>query len=71
LNGKSLPDAIKQFREDSAKKLFEVFAKNKTPLTPTLSAYKSFIESADSSIYFSNVLRKKYNAKSFLKLGII
>ena len=46
-----LPDAIKKFRADGAGKLFARFVKNHTVVTPTLVAYRSIIQSADTSTF--------------------
>jgi hypothetical protein len=43
-------DAIRRFRAKGAKELFARFVKNKTVVTPTLVAYRSIIESLDSSL---------------------
>lgn len=43
-------DAIQRFRAKGAKELFARFVKNKTVVTPTLVAYRSIIESLDSSL---------------------
>lgn len=43
-------DAIQRFCAKGAKELFALFVKNNTAVTPTLVAYRSIIESLDSSL---------------------
>lgn len=49
LNGRKLPDAIRQFRADGAEKLFARFVKNHTVVDPTLIALRSYAEASDPS----------------------
>lgn len=49
LNGRKLPDAIRQFRAGEADKLFARFVKNRTAVDPTLIAYRSVVEVSDPS----------------------
>ena len=65
LNGRKLPDAIKQFRTDSAEKLFAIFKKNGTAVTPTLNALVAATLFFDGS--FNRNPLKKYVAVSYKK----
>lgn len=49
LQGRKLPDAIRQFRAEDAEKLFARFVKNQTVVDPTLVAFRSFVEASDPS----------------------
>jgi hypothetical protein len=50
MKGRKLPDAIRQFRADSADKLFARFVKNRTVVDPTLVAFRSAIDFSDPSL---------------------
>lgn len=50
LQGRKLPDAIRQFRAEEADKLFARFVKNKTVVDPTLVAFRSFVNASDPSM---------------------
>ena len=50
MKGRKLPDAIRQFRADSADKLFARFVKNGTVVDPTLVAFRSAIDFSDPSL---------------------
>jgi len=49
LNGRKLPDAIRQFRAEDGEKLFARFVKNHTVVDPTLIAFHSYVEAFDPS----------------------
>lgn len=49
LAGADLADAIRRFRAESADTLFARFARNHTPVTPTLGAWRYLIEHPDTS----------------------
>ncbi len=50
LNGRKLPEAIRQFRVNDAGKLFARFVKNKTVVNPSLVGYRTIIEHSDGSL---------------------
>ncbi|HYN25236.1 MAG TPA: amidohydrolase family protein [Pyrinomonadaceae bacterium] len=49
LNGRKLPDAIRQFRAEDGEKLFARFVKNRTVVDATLIAFRSYVEALDPS----------------------
>jgi len=50
LNGRSLSEAIRQFRAEEADKLFARFARNHTVEDPTLIAYRTSIDFSDPAL---------------------
>jgi imidazolonepropionase-like amidohydrolase len=60
-----LSDAIRRFRSEGAEELFARFVRNGTPVTPTLVAYRSIIESAEPPA--TPDPRRRYVAASMLR----